>query len=120
LSHVDNLVEQLQQQLIAIATTTQTEIKMTPTLRVEGTPAAPQIQHTIVQTCQQLGLTYDHLPSRASHDAQEMGKITDMGMIFVPSSAGISHSEEEYTSPEQCTQGTQVLFNTLLQLDALY
>jgi len=120
LSHVDNLVEQLQQQLIAIATTTQTEIKMTPTLRVEGTLAAPQIQDIIVQTCQQLGLTYDHLPSRASHDAQEMGKITDMGMIFVPSSAGISHSEEEYTSPEQCTQGTQVLFNTLLQLDALY
>jgi beta-ureidopropionase / N-carbamoyl-L-amino-acid hydrolase len=117
LSHVDNLVEQLQQQIQAIAKATQTEITITPTLRVEGAPAAPHIQEKIVQACQQIGLTYDHLPSRASHDAQEMGKITDMGMIFVPSREGISHSEEEYTSPEQCTQGTEVLLSTLLQLD---
>ena len=41
-------------------------------------------------------------------------------MIFVPSKEGISHSGDEYTSPEQCVQGADVLLNTLLKLDQLY
>ncbi|MFN9608906.1 MAG: M20/M25/M40 family metallo-hydrolase, partial [Pseudanabaena sp.] len=67
--------------------------------------------------CQELELSYDYLPSRAGHDAQEIGRITDMGMIFVPSRAGISHSQDEYTSPEQCAQGANVLLHTLLAID---
>ncbi|MGF1499364.1 MAG: M20/M25/M40 family metallo-hydrolase, partial [Elainellaceae cyanobacterium] len=61
--------------------------------------------------------SYCHLPSRAGHDSQEMGRITDMGMIFVPSSGGISHSQDEFTSPEECTQGANVLLHTLMRLD---
>lgn len=75
---------------------------------------------TIVQVCSDLGLSYTHLPSRASHDAQEIASFTNMGMIFVPSQAGVSHAETEYTSPEQCTQGANVLLHTLLKLDRHY
>ncbi|MEM6716631.1 MAG: M20/M25/M40 family metallo-hydrolase, partial [Cyanobacteria bacterium P01_C01_bin.147] len=57
------------------------------------------------------------MPSRAIHDAQEIGRFTPMGMIFVPSQAGVSHAEDEYTSPEQCAQGADVLLQTLLRLD---
>jgi len=48
------------------------------------------IQSAIAETCEDLGLTYLHLPSRAGHDAQEMAKLTAMGMIFVPSQNGIA------------------------------
>jgi N-carbamoyl-L-amino-acid hydrolase len=113
-------VVQLQHQLEAIASATQTEITITPILSVKQTLAVPQVQNAIAATCEQLGLSYTHLPSRASHDAQEIGRFTDMGMIFVPSTAGISHSEDEYTSPEECTQGANVLLQTLLQLDKIY
>jgi N-carbamoyl-L-amino-acid hydrolase len=41
-------------------------------------------------------------------------------MIFVPSKEGISHSEQEYTTPEQCAQGANVLLKTFLKLDTLY
>jgi N-carbamoyl-L-amino-acid hydrolase len=41
-------------------------------------------------------------------------------MIFVPSEGGFSHSEVEYTSPDQCTQGASVLLETLLRLDQHY
>ncbi|MEG3841814.1 hypothetical protein [Microcoleus sp. herbarium14] len=41
-------------------------------------------------------------------------------MIFVASRGGISHAEDEYTSPEQCTQGANVLLQTFLKLDRLY
>ena len=38
-------------------------------------------------------------------------------MIFVPSEAGVSHAETEYTSPEQCSQGTNILLRALLEWD---
>lgn len=118
--HLDYLVGKMEQEFAAIAVATGTEIKMTELLHVLPTLSAPGIMDTIVQFCDQLGLSYTHLPSRAGHDAQEIGRFTDMGMIFVPSQAGVSHAEDEYTAPEQCTQGADVLLQTFLQLDQLY
>jgi N-carbamoyl-L-amino-acid hydrolase len=117
---LDEMLKRLQQEIQAIATNTNTEISTNPLLCVEPTPATHQVQEAIETVCQQLGLSYCHLPSRAGHDSLEIGRITEMGMIFVPSQAGLSHSGEEYTSPEQCTQGANVLLHTLLQLDQSY
>jgi len=117
---LDQMLNQLQQQLNAIATATHTEIDIVPTLRIEPTPATSEVQQAIAQVCDQLQLDYCYLPSRAGHDAMEVGRFTHMGMIFVPSQGGVSHSGEEYTSPEQCVQGANVLLHTLLQLDQLY
>jgi beta-ureidopropionase / N-carbamoyl-L-amino-acid hydrolase len=36
----------------------------------------------------------------------------------VPSRGGISHSPLEYSSPEQVTNGAEVLYRTILRLDA--
>lgn len=119
-THLDNLVAQMQQQFAQIATATQTEIVMTQALHVLPTLAEPKIQDAIAEVCQQLELSYSYLPSRAGHDAQEIGRFTNMGMIFVPSFAGLSHSQDEYTSPQQCTEGANVLLQTFLKLDRLY
>lgn len=118
--HIDNLMEQLRLNIEAIAADTLTQIQLQPFLHNEPALAEPNIQQTIVQVCEDLGLSYTHLPSRASHDAQELASFTDMGMIFVPSEAGVSHAETEYTSPEQCTQGANVLLHTLIKLDQHY
>lgn len=118
--HIDTLLERLQLQLEVIANETQTQIRLHPFLHNEPALAEPHIQQTIAQVCENLGLSYAHLPSRASHDAQELANFADMGMIFVPSEAGVSHAETEYTSPEQCTQGANVLLHTLLKLDQHY
>jgi len=118
--HLENLIRRMEQEFKAIATATQTEIVMHQALHVLPTLSAPKILDTIVQVCEEMGLSYCHLPSRAGHDAQEIGRFTDMGMIFVPSRAGISHAEDEYTSPEQCTQGANMLLQTFLKLDRLY
>jgi len=117
---LDEMKELLDRELEAIATHTRTQITVSPILVVEPTPAAALVQQAIEKTCQQFALTYCHLPSRAGHDALEIGRFTDMGMIFVPSQAGVSHSGEEYTSPEQCIHGANILLNTLLQLDEIY
>jgi beta-ureidopropionase / N-carbamoyl-L-amino-acid hydrolase len=119
-THLDRLMAQFQQEIETIAATTQTQIQFSPRLHNKPALAERHIQETITQVCQELDLSYLTLPSRASHDAQELASITNMGMIFVPSRGGISHAEVEYTSPEQCVQGANVLLHTFLKLDRLY
>lgn len=116
---LDAMVLQLQQNIAAIATETGTKITLQQTLQIRPTIAAPSIMAAIEQVCQTLKLDSTYLPSRAGHDAQEIGRFANMGMIFVPSDAGVSHAADEYTSLQDCTQGANVLLKTLLALDYL-
>ncbi len=81
-------------------------------------PMHDDVRSVIRDSARKLGLSFSSLPSGAGHDAQSMAEITRAGMIFVPSVNGISHSPHEYTSPEDCTNGANVLLQTLLSLDA--
>lgn len=119
-AHLDELVEKMKQEFADIAANTETFVVIDQALHVLPTLAADRIQDAIAQVCQELSLNYTYLPSRAGHDAQEIGRFTDMGMIFVPSRQGISHAEDEYTSPEQCIQGANVLLQTFIKLDRIY
>jgi N-carbamoyl-L-amino-acid hydrolase len=40
-----------------------------------------------------------------------------MGMIFVPSIGGVSHSPKERTTWDDCANGANVLLGTVLKLD---
>lgn len=113
------MLEALHRRIQAIETTTQTKLQMQAQHAVDPTLASPAIQEAITSVCETLQLSHYSMPSRAIHDAQEIGRFTQMGMIFVPSQAGVSHAEDEYTSPDQCAQGANVLLNTLLRLDTL-
>ena len=114
------LITEIEKEAMAIAENTGTEITFDQKLHVLPTLAKPELMATIADVCKKLDLSYDYLPSRAGHDAQEVGRFTDMAMIFVPSRDGISHSEEEYTSSEQCAQGAEVLLQTILAMDKSY
>ncbi|MEL6908916.1 MAG: Zn-dependent hydrolase [Cyanobacteria bacterium J06598_4] len=114
--HIDSLLSQLRTHLEEIAVATNTQIRLNPCLHNEPALAEPYIQKAIALSCEQLNLSYTYLPSRASHDAQEMAQLADMGMIFVPSEMGVSHDASEYTSPEQCVQGANILLQTLIRL----
>jgi beta-ureidopropionase / N-carbamoyl-L-amino-acid hydrolase len=117
--HIDSLLEQLRIHLEEIAVATNTQIRLNSCLQNEPALAEPYIQQAIARSCDNLNLSHTYLPSRASHDAQELAQITDMGMIFVPSQLGVSHDASEYTSPKQCIQGANVLLQTLIQLDKI-
>lgn len=75
------------------------------------------IQDIIVQSANELGLTYRHMPSGAGHDSQNMALIAPIGMIFVPSVGGISHSPKEFTKSSDMANGANVLLKTILALD---
>lgn len=82
-------------------------------------PTSPKIRQLISEAARDLHLTTKTMPSGAGHDAQDMARLTDVGMIFVPSIGGISHSPKEYSRPEDLANGTNVLLRTLLKLDRL-
>jgi N-carbamoyl-L-amino-acid hydrolase len=85
-----------------------------------ASPPAPtdqQMRRIIAASADELGLSFKLMPSGAGHDAQDMTHIAPVGMIFVPSVDGISHSPKEYTSPEDMANGANVLLKTVLAID---
>ncbi len=78
----------------------------------------PRIQHIIDGAARALELTTMAMPSGAGHDAQDIAHIAPIGMIFVPSVGGISHSPREYTAPADIVHGVNVLLRTILAIDA--
>ena len=77
----------------------------------------PSVRAVIAAAVQSLGLSSQVMPSGAGHDAQDLARICPMGMIFVPSVKGISHSPLEFTRPDDVTNGANVLLQTILRLD---
>ena len=77
--------------------------------------ATPEVQKSIEAACGKLDLKSQRLPSGAGHDAQMMALLGPMGMIFVPSVGGISHSPKEFSKWEDCARGVDVLLRTVLE-----
>ncbi|HEX4750056.1 MAG TPA: M20 family metallo-hydrolase [Bryobacteraceae bacterium] len=71
---------------------------------------------TIRCACQELGLTYRNMVSRAYHDCLFMSRICPASMIFIPCRNGVSHRPDEYASEEDIVNGVRVLARTLAQL----
>jgi N-carbamoyl-L-amino-acid hydrolase len=71
----------------------------------------------VTESAGELGLTTMTMPSGAGHDAQSIAKLAPMGMVFVPSVGGISHSPAEFTRPEDVGNGADVLLHSLLRSD---
>jgi beta-ureidopropionase / N-carbamoyl-L-amino-acid hydrolase len=81
-------------------------------------PTDARLRDIIEREAKALGFSTKRLPSGAGHDARPFARLGPMGMIFVPSIAGISHSPKEFSRPEDITRGADVLLRTLLALDA--
>ena len=80
-------------------------------------PSDPRVRALIEQASRELGLSTRVMPSGAGHDAQALASIGPMGMIFIPSVGGISHSPKEFSHPGDITNGANVLLHTLLRMD---
>lgn len=76
------------------------------------------VRDVVAAAASGLGLSRTVMPSGAGHDAQNLARICPMGMIFVPSAGGISHAPQEFTAPQDVTNGVNVLLQAVLRLDA--
>ncbi len=118
-SKVTTLYETIQREAQAIGSANGTTIRIAA---ISANPPAmtdARVRRAVGETAQTLALKGVDLPSGAGHDAQSMSRLAPMGMIFVPSVGGISHSPKEYTSPRDCVRGGDMLLNTILRLDQM-
>jgi beta-ureidopropionase / N-carbamoyl-L-amino-acid hydrolase len=68
------------------------------------------------ETAKALEFSHRDILTVASHDAIPMNTICPTALIFVPSETGISHNAAEYSTPEQCGDGADILLNMALRL----
>ena len=102
-----------------IAKDTGTTITFTLASTNVGAPASSGVQQAITRAADAARVSsLMRLPSGAGHDAQQIARLCPMGMIFVPSVGGVSHSPKELTTWDDCANGANVLLGTVLELDA--
>jgi len=82
-------------------------------------PTDPRVRAIIDTSAKELGLTTKQMPSGAGHDAQDMARLGPVGMIFIPSIGGISHSPKEFSRPQDIENGANVLLGALMKMDKI-
>jgi len=99
-----------------VASKHQVGVEIRPMSATVPAPCAPRIQATTEKVCAALGLATRRLYSAAGHDAQNLARITDSGMIFIPSQGGRSHRVDEMSDWPAIERGANALLHTLLAL----
>lgn len=75
------------------------------------------IKRVIEEAFVKKGMEPFYLPSGAGHDGMQFSGVLPIGMIFVQSVNGVSHSPLEYTEDQDVLSGVDVLLETILNLD---
>ena len=115
---IDLLYERIAAEARRIGDESGTRFEYKPVHENVPAPSDPRVRAAIAEAAKELGLTSKVMPSGAGHDAQAMAQLAPMGMIFIPSVGGISHSPRELSLPADIVNGANVLLATLLRLDA--
>ena len=117
MGRLDDAERRLRQICQEVASASNVEIDVAQLGVTDSSPMSAGIQEIVAKAAQDHGFETRSLPSGAGHDAQSMAVLCQAGMIFVPSVDGISHSPNEYSTPEACANGADVLLQTLLTID---
>lgn len=84
--------------------------------RIPPVICSEEIQQAAKDACESLGFEPFTMPSGAGHDCMQLTVLCPVGMIFARSQKGISHNPAEYTTKEDCADGANVLYRTVLSL----
>ena len=114
---VDRLAEAVMAEARKIADADGTKVTFRLLHANIAAPTDARVRTPITEAARALNFSTKVMPSGAGHDAQAMAQIAPVGMIFVPSVGGISHSPKEFSRPEDILNGANVLLGTILRLD---
>mgnify|MGYP001587936328 CR=1 FL=1 len=110
----------LESSLLTLAETAGEKYGLSLTAQPAGScapaPMSGKAQAAFVAAAESLGLSHVSMPSGAGHDGQSLADLTDVGMIFIPSRDGISHSPLEFSEWEDCVNGASVLLNAAVKM----
>jgi len=116
---LDALYREVEAEASQIAEATGTTIEFKQTSVQLPALADQRIQGVVAEASKELRLTTKLMRSGAGHDAQALARIAPIGMIFIPSVGGLSHTPQEFSRPSDITNGANTYLHTLLKLDAV-
>ncbi len=114
---IDSIYKKIKRSTEKIAKRTGTTFQFQQTVNIVPEPTNDVIIKAISEASNDLKLKSKFMPSGAGHDAQEIAQICPIGMIFIPSKNGISHSPKEYSTANDISNGANVLLHTVLKID---
>jgi hydantoinase/carbamoylase family amidase len=114
----DAAVARLGDEIRGIAEATGTTIALSPTSSSAAVLTDPVLRDAIRDSATGFGLATTDLASGAGHDAQHVAALGPIGMIFVPSIGGLSHTPGEVTAAADLVAGAATLLAALRLADA--
>jgi hydantoinase/carbamoylase family amidase len=99
-----------------VATEERLELELAETHRKNPVSLDAELQEVLERAADAEGASHRRMPSGAGHDAMVLARQVPAAMLFVPSRDGVSHSPDEYTTPEKCDLGARVLARAVREL----
>lgn len=115
---IQEVILRIEAEAEAIAAANGTPISLEEFYLSAAAPTDERFRTWVEESAREMGLAHQRMPSGAGHDAQAVAHFAPIGMVFIPSDEGISHSPEEYSRPEDIEAGANVLLRALLRADA--
>lgn len=114
----DTLEEQIKTQAETIAFERELNVEIERLSR--GVPVAMESKmvNLLEEVCQSEALSYQLMPCGAGHDAMQIARIAETGLILIPCRDGISHNPAEWTELEEVVQGSKVILEAVRRLSS--
>ena len=111
-----DLSQAMQKALAAIARRRELKFQYEQISDVKPVDCDPGVVKILQEEADRLQLGHLTMPSGAAHDAQIIAHIAPIGMIFVPSKGGRSHSPAEWTAWKDIEAGANLLLHSVIRL----
>ncbi|MGL5436448.1 MAG: Zn-dependent hydrolase [Lachnospiraceae bacterium] len=118
ISNIDELTSFIQKSSEEVAKECNLEIQIHIDSRKNRIEMDGKLRGLLRKSCEQSGYSCRDINSGAGHDAMIFSARWPTAMLFVPCVKGITHNPAEHVSPEALARGTDVLYQTILALDA--
>ncbi|WP_144550980.1 Zn-dependent hydrolase [Peribacillus simplex] len=107
--HINNVIKRMKELIESyheqgIHTTAEQVLYMPPKV------LSDEIKALLKDKSSDLKIPYCSINSGAGHDAMVFSDVTDVGMLFVPSKAGLSHCPEEWSDARHLANGMQIFY----------
>lgn len=113
--HVQNVIEKMKEclnthQMNGI------EILAEEQLYIQPKALNENIRTLLENKSREINVSYCSINSGAGHDAMIFSDFTDVGMLFIPSRAGLSHCPEEWSDSEHIAKATEIFYEAAKEL----
>ncbi|WP_144528395.1 Zn-dependent hydrolase [Peribacillus simplex] len=107
--HINNVIKRMKELIESyheqgIHTTAEKVLYMPPKV------LSDEIKALLKDKSSDLKIPYCSINSGAGHDAMVFSDVTDVGMLFVPSKAGLSHCPDEWSDARHLANGVQIFY----------